>query len=275
MVASPLERTRTLGIQKLRWPQVDAFLVAAGKLSPAKWKVVHRRTRRAEPKFLRMSETRRVALARMWAAEASSKAAEKRLREALDHYEDVSTDIRALQVHDSRKAAENFVMTLRYAVEEVNRAHMMKSWLERTAPGQDALLVRCGLFEGLVPKAVLPYPLRKQKGDKSSLKAAPARASSRNTSPPAEICTPDEWASRWRTIAKSVRAHGGAAKRIAIGKPATEASVRSVEKKLGIAIPAAFRESLRTFASRARFEWTLPDEASDERAEFAHANGFA
>jgi hypothetical protein len=257
-----------------RWPQVDAFLKAAGKLSPAQWKTVHRRTRRAEPKFRRIGVTRQLALARMRAAEAPSTAAERRLHAAYDHYEDIATDIRALQAHDSRKHAVAFVMTLRFAVHEVVLAHTIKPWLEGSAPGQGALLLFCGLFDGLVPRSVLPYPSTKEQGSESSQRLL-LRPDGWLKAAPTDTRSIDQLASSWRAVATSVKARGGAAKRIAIGKPAPEASVRKVEKEIGAPIPVSFRKILRTVASRAHFEWRLPDEPSDERAEFAYAAGFA
>lgn len=257
-----------------RWPLVDAFLEAAGKLSPAQWKTVHRRTRRAEPKLRRFGVARQLALARMRAADAPSKAAEERLRAAYDHYEDIATDIRALQAHDSRTHAVAFVMTLRFAVHEVVLAHTIKPWLEGTAPGQGALLLFCGLFDGLVPRSVLPYPSTQQQRSDSP-QSVPLRTDSPFRVSLADADTIEPLASSWRAVARSVKARGGAAKRIAVGKPAREASVRKVEKEIGASIPVSFRRVLRTIASRAHFEWRLPDEPSDTRAEFAYAAGFA
>jgi cell wall assembly regulator SMI1 len=167
-----------------------------------------------------------------------------------------------------------FVMTLRFAVHEVILAHTTKPWLEPTAPGRDALLLYCAIFEGLVPRSVLPYPSPTQQGTDSSPSREPLRVEAGTKSTLADGFTADQLVSSWRAIAKSVKARAGHAKRAAIGKPASEASVRRIEKEVGVSIPASFRDILRTIGSRAHFAWVLPDEPSDERAAFAHAAGF-
>lgn len=63
----------------------------------------------------------------------------------------------------------------------------------------------------------------------------------------------------WRKSIDAVQRLGGITEDVKVDGPATEAEVKTVERKLGIRLPSSFRYALLTFSKSASLFWQLPE----------------
>ena len=64
----------------------------------------------------------------------------------------------------------------------------------------------------------------------------------------------------WTSTAKAIEALGGEVEELRMDSPASPDAVEAVERRLGVALPVAFKDVLIGFSKHARFCWRLPED---------------